>query len=642
MGQQTAQTTTDRQTAIRWMLRDLQALQQMLRDDRFETGVRRIGAEQEMFLVDASWQPAPGALPMLAALSGQPYTTEVGAFNLELNLDPQEFTGDCFTRVQAQLDELLALGRVAAESVGLHVVLSGTLPTIRKRDLTMANMVQNPRYLALNNALMGLRGEDYELHIKGTDELRVRQDSVMAEACNASFQVHLQVTPSEFANAYNVAQALSGPTLASATNSPLLFGKRLWAETRIALFEQSVDTRRPGHHVRERSARVSFGDGWVTSSVAELYKEDITRYRPVLAPDDYTDPLAELAEGRIPSLPALRLHTGTVWRWNRACYGISHTALGDLPHLRIENRVLPSGPSTLDEVANAALWLGLMRAVAEDHPEIHRTIPFEQARTNFVAAARQGLSSTQTWLDGEEYAASVLTLDVLLPLAARGLEAQDVDEDDIDKYLSIIERRVRSGNTGSRWVLTSLNGLRNQGSAGQRLNSLTAAMVSRQRGGTPVADWSAATLDEGGQWQHNFVTVEQLMTTDIVSVAPDDPVELVANLLDWHRIRQILVEDSDGSLVGLVSYRAILRLVANGTDTSEMTVADVMKGDPVCVPPDMAPLRALELMRQFGIGALPVVSDGHLVGVVTEHDFFNVAGMLLLEQLDQTHRVGES
>ena len=208
-----------------------------------------------MFLVDASWQPAPGALPMLAALTGHPYTTEVGAFNLELNLDPQEFTGDCFTRMHAQLDELLAFGRTAAETAGLHVVLAGTLPTIRKRDLTMANMVQNPRYLALNNALMGLRGEDYELHIKGTDELRVRQDSVMAEACNASFQVHLQVTPAEFANAYNVAQALSGPTLASATNSPLLFGKRLWAETRIALFEQSVDTRRPGHHVRERAGQ---------------------------------------------------------------------------------------------------------------------------------------------------------------------------------------------------------------------------------------------------------------------------------------------------------------------------------------------------------------------------------------------------
>jgi CBS domain-containing protein/gamma-glutamylcysteine synthetase len=638
MGEQTAQVGVDRNTAIRWMLRDLQALQLMLRDDRFETDVRRIGAEQEMFLVDASWQPSPGALPVLAALTNHPYTTEVGAFNLELNLDPQEFSGDCFRRMHTQLDTLLGLGRAAAETVGMHVVLAGTLPTIRKRDLSMANMVQNERYLALNRALTGLRGEDYELHIKGIDELRVRQDSVMAEACNASFQVHLQVTPAEFANAYNVAQALAGLTLACATNSPLLFGKRLWAETRIALFEQSVDTRRTGHHLRDRTARVTFGGGWVKSSVVDLYKEDITRFRPVLAPDDYVDPIDELAEGRVPALQALRMHTGTVWRWNRACYGISATAAGDVPHLRIENRVLPSGPSTADEVANAALWLGLMRAVADEHSEISRTVPFEQAQSNFVAAARQGLSSSLVWLDGKEYPAATLTLDVLLPLARRGLESQGVDGDDIDHYLGVVERRVHSGYTGSRWVLMSLNAMRNQGTAGQRLNSLTAAMVTRQRGGAPVAEWTPASLDEGGQWQHNFMTVEQLMTTDLVTAAPDDPVELVANLLDWHRIRQVLVEESDGSLVGLVSYRAMLRLLAEGRDTAGVTVADVMKREPVCVPPDMAPLRALELMRQFGIGALPVVSDGHLVGIVTEHDFFNVAGRLLLEQLDQSER----
>ena len=181
----------------------------------------------------------------------------------------------------------------------MNIVLAGILPTIRKGDLSIDNMVQNPRYLALNNALMNLRGEAYELHIKGTDELRVRQDSVMAEACNASFQVHLQVTPDEFVNLYNVAQLLAGPVLACAVNSPMLFGKRLWAETRIALFEQSVDTRRPGHHIRDRSARVTFGHDWVTSSITELYREDITRFRPVLAPDDHVDPFTEMAEGRI-------------------------------------------------------------------------------------------------------------------------------------------------------------------------------------------------------------------------------------------------------------------------------------------------------------------------------------------------------
>jgi CBS domain-containing protein len=634
VGTQTAQGTTDRQTAIRWMLRDLRALEHMLAENMFETGITRIGAEQEMFLVDGSWQPAPGAVAVLAAIADGHFTTEVGAFNLELNLDPQVFTGDCLRRVEAQLDQLLAVARACAGSVGLGVVLAGILPTIRKGDLTIENMVQNPRYLALNTALMSLRGEAYELHIKGTDELRVRQGSVMAEACNASFQVHLQVTPDSFVNLYNVAQLLAGPVLACATNSPVLFGKRLWAETRIALFEQSVDTRRPGHHLRERSARVTFGTDWVRSSVIELYKEDITRFRPVLAPDDDVDPFAELAAGRVPTLDALRLHTGTVWRWNRGCYGVTD----DVPHLRIENRVLPSGPSVVDEVANAAFWLGLMRSLGETHPEISRILPFEVARTNFVAAARQGLAAKLTWLDGTELAADALALDVLLPLAADGLEAVGVDSADRERYLGVVERRVRSGHTGSRWVLTSLNAMRNQGTAGQRLNSLTAAMVARQRAGTPVAEWAAANLDEGGQWRHNFVSIEQLMTTDLVTVAEDDPIELAANLMDWHRIRQVLVEDDGHSLIGLVSYRAILRLLARGSTIGSVVVGDVMKRDPVCVPPDMAPLQALQLMRSFGIGALPVVVDQHLVGIVTEHDFMNVAGLLLLEQLDGVER----
>jgi CBS domain-containing protein len=634
MGTQTAQGTTDRQTAIRWMLRDLQALERMLDERMFETEVTRIGAEQEMFLVDGSWQPAPDAVAVLAAIADGHFTTEVGAFNLELNLDPQVFTGDCLSRVEAQLDQLLTVARACAGAAGLGVVLAGILPTIRKGDLSLENMVQNPRYLALNTALMSLRGEAYELHIKGTDELRVRQESVMAEACNASFQVHLQVTPDSFVNLYNIAQLLAGPVLACATNSPLLFGKRLWAETRIALFEQSVDTRRPGHHLRERSARVTFGTDWVRSSVIDLYKEDITRFRPVLAPDEYVDPFSELVAGRAPPLDALRLHTGTVWRWNRACYGITD----GVPHLRIENRVLPSGPSVVDEVANAALWLGLMRALGDRHPEVSRTMPFEHVRSNFVAAARQGLAAKLTWLDGSEVAADALALDVLLPLADDGLATVGVDAADRERYLGVVERRIRSGYTGSRWVMTSLNAMRNQGTAGQRLNSLTAAMVARQRSGTPVHEWSSANLDEGGEWRHNFVSIEQLMTTDLVTVAEDDPVELAANLMDWHRIRQLLVEDDEHRLIGLVSYRAILRLLARGAINGEVVVGDVMKRDPVSVPPDMAPLQALQLMRSFGVGALPVVVDQQLVGIVTEHDFMNVAGLLLLEQLDGVER----
>jgi CBS domain-containing protein len=289
-------------------------------------------------------------------------------------------------------------------------------------------------------------------------------------------------------------------------------------------------------------------------------------------------------------------------------------------------------------VANAALWLGLMRAVGSSHHDVSRLMEFERARANLVAAARQGLSAHLTWLDGEDHVASTLALDHLLPLAADGLDEVGVDAADRDRYLDVVERRIRSGHTGSRWLLGSLDGLRAQGTEGERLNSVTAAMVTRQKGGAPVAEWTSASIDEGGGWRHNFLTIEQLMVTDLVTVAEDDPAEFAANLMDWHRIRQVLVEDADHRLVGLVSYRAILRLFARGGPgdrLADVLVGDVMRRDPVCVPPDIAPLRALQLMRSFGVGALPVVQDGQLVGLVTEHDFMNVAGILLLQQLHE-------
>lgn len=632
MGLQTAGGVEQRKQAMTWMLRDLHALEQMLAEGIFDASHPRIGAEQELFLVDSAWQASPMALEMLDVVDDPHFTTEIGAFNLEINLDPRSFRGSCFTDMHAQLDSLVSHGRHSARSLDHEIVLSGILPTLRLSDLQLTNMVQNPRYLALNQALMDLRGEDLDLHITGIDELNVRQGSVMAEACNASFQVHLQVTPAEFANTYNLSQLLAGPTLACCTNSPLLFGKHLWAETRIPLFEQAVDTRRAGQHLRRREGRVTFGSRWVNDSVTELFKDDISRFRPLLSPDEHEDPFEVLARGDMPDLAAVRMHTGTVWRWNRACYGV----MDGVPHLRVENRILPSGPTTTDEIANAALWLGLMKGGAEYFGEVARVASFETARANFVNGAREGLAATMVWIDDKEYPAPALMLDVLLPVAEAGLLGVGVDPADVTRYLGVIERRVQSGFTGNRWQVTSMRQMSQHGELGQRLNSLTAAMSARQVVGNPVSDWSLATMEEGGDWEYNFRTIEQIMATDLVTVAPEDPLELVANLMDWHRMRQVLVENGGGGVTGILSYRRLLRVMASGDDPrswTELCVADVMQVDPVCVAPDMAPLRALEIMRSFGIGALPVVDDGLLVGLVTEHDFMNIAGVLMLRQL---------
>ena len=621
-----------RREFMRSMLRDLKAFEHMLSAGMIEEGVTRIGAEQEMFLIDQTGHPVPAALIALEAAKSTHFTTELGLFQLELNLDPLTLGGQCFRRMEAQLAERLThLGQALAPH-GVGFVLTGILPTLRKSDLGLENMVPNPRYQTLNRAMTELRGADYEIVVKGIDDLRIKHDSVMVEACNSSFQVHLQVGAKDFARLYNLAQALAGPVLAAATNSPLLFGRRLWAETRIALFQQAVDTRSPEHQ-RHVSPRVTFGERWLRRSVIELQREDVARFRTLVGIDPGEDPMAAIARGSVPDLKALRLHNGTVYRWNRGCYGIT----GGKPHLRIENRVLPSGPSVVDEMANAAFWIGLMVGLGAKIEDVTRHMAFDHAKHNFLSAARQGLAAHFTWLDGEEISALQLITERLLPIADEGLAAAGVDAADRERYLGVLERRVRSGRTGSRWLLFSLAAMKDEGTLGERLNALTMATVARQRAGLPVSEWEPAARAEGGGWKHNYVKVEQFMTTDLYTVQEDDPIELAAHLMEWHRIRHVPVEDREHRLVGLVSYRTLLRLLSDhspeGREAALIPVGEVMRRDPVVIGPDTTTRRAIAIMRERRVGCLPVVQGKTLVGIVTEHDFTEIAGQLLEEKL---------
>jgi CBS domain-containing protein len=510
-------------------------------------------------------------------------------------------------------------------------VLTGILPTLRKSDLGLDNMVPNERYRALNRAITELRGTDYEIAIKGVDDLRIRHDSVMVEACNSSFQVHYQVGAKDFARLYNLAQALAGPSLAAATNSPMLFGRRLWSETRIALFQQAIDTRSPEHQ-RYVSPRVTFGERWLRHSIIELQREDVARFRTLVAIDAGEDPIAILEKGGVPELRSLRLHNGTVYRWNRGCYGITNGKA----HLRIENRVLPSGPSVADEMANAAFWIGLMAGLGKQIEDITQRMSFEHAKHNFLSAARQGLAAQFLWLDGEEIPAQKL-ITRLLPIADQGLADAGVDAADRERYLGVLERRVKTGRTGSRWLLYSLDAMRDEGTLGERLSALTMATLARQRAGIPVSEWEPASRAEGGGWKHNYVKVEQYMSTDLYTVHEDDPAELAVNLMDWHRIRHIPVEDREHRLVGLLSYRALMRLLSDHDSAdapAAMTpVGELMRRDPIVIGPDTTTRRAIEIMREHHVGCLPVVQGKTLVGILTEHDFTEIARQLLDEKL---------
>ena len=619
------------------ILADLHALERMLDENRFETGVRRIGAEQEMFLVDRSGRAWCGVDAMMQRLSHPQFTYELAQFNLECNLKPQVFGSNCLSAMETELRDLLQMARQAAKDLGGGIVLSGILPTLRRSDLSIDSMVQNPRFLALNKAIAQLRGGEFQFRIKGVDEFEMTHDNVMLESCNTSFQVHFQVGPREFAKLYNVAQAITAPVLACATNSPVLLGRRLWRETRVALFQQSVDARSAAHQLRGRRPRVNFGDGWVRDSVLEIFREDIARFRVVLATDIDEDPEAVLDRDGVPAMTSLRLHNGTVYRWNRACYGISDGK----PHLRIEARAFPAGPSITDEIANGAFFFGLMAAVSHEFDDVSKVMSFDDAKGNFVAAARLGLQANLTWFHGREYAAQQLIQDVLLPMARSGLENAKLDAADIDRYLGIIAERCKRGRTGSRWALDSLAAMGEKGTKDQRMTALVRATMARQEAGAPVHTWELADTGEFEGWKESYVQVGQFMTTDLFTVHPEDVVDLAASLMDWRHIRHVPVEDNDGRLIGLVSHRSLLRLVGQGMRGAQRTpvaVKDIMRKDPITVTPTTPTLEAIELMRRHKVGCLPVIEEGHrLVGIITERDLIRVAAMLFEKHLRETN-----
>ncbi len=617
------------------LLVDLQALEEMLRKGMIESGVRRFGAEQEAFLVDRNFLPAPSAPEVLERLNHEAFTTELARFNLEMNLQPVPLDGTCFSEVHRKIDELLELARKAAAEEGADVYLGGILPTIAKSDLSFENITPVPRYYALNDALNRLRGgKPYNLKVVGWDELHVEHDTVMLEACNASCQFHLQVSAEEFPSFYNAAQAALAPVLAVAANSPILFGKRLWAETRIALFQQSLDTRKTEVHQREVPPRVSFGTHWVDGSVVELFQEDIARFRVLLAGKVEEDPLALLREGKAPLLKALQFFNGTVYRWNRPCYGV----IDGKPHLRIESRVLPSGPTVLDEVANGAFWTGLVLGVASEVEDVPRRMDFDEARSNFIAAARTGLNAGFEWFDGEPIDAKTLVLERLLPMADRNLRAAGVDGEDVGRYLGVIEDRVRAGQNGATWTLRSVAGLKGKGTRSERLAAITATALRLQQEGHPVHEWEPATLTEAGGWQKTFQQVSQYMDTDLFTVNEDELLELAAFLMDRKQIRHVAVEDNQHRLVGILSYRQMLRIMAESPGRGipqGVPVKEIMEVDPVSVTPDTPTVEAIELMRNQNVSCLPVLKRGRLVGMVSEREFLPIAYQLLKEKLGE-------
>lgn len=612
---------------VRQLLNDVDAFEYMLDNNWFEDDIKCIGAEQELCLINKHYKPAYKAMDILKDFHPEWLTTELAQFNLELNLKPQVFEGDAFSKMESELRKNLELVNKVAAKHDTRILLTGILPSLRKFDLGMEQLTPKPRYHALMTALRKMRGTDYELRLDGIDELNILHDSPLLEACNTSFQVHLQVAPQNFVKLYNIAQAITGPTLAMCTNSPVLFGKRLWHETRIALFAQSIDNRKSKDHLRHKSSRVNFGNNWLDKSILEIYKEDILRFRILLGADIEQNSLESLKKGKTPKLQALQVHNGTVYRWNRPCYGISPNGK---PHLRIENRVLGAGPTVLDEMANTAFWLGAMEGMADQVDDIRNHMSFDDARDNFMKGARSGMDCKFTWMNNKKIAARDLTLEVLLPMARLGLEKYNINTADIDKYLGVIEERAKKHMNGSRWILQTFSKFQKETHKDESLTALTAAIYHNQKQSKPAHEWPLPELNDFLQYDPSQLLVEEFMNTDIFTLHKDDLLEFASTLMHWSDTAHMAVEDQKGNLVGLVSSKQILKHFAQKSNSKKDTVvSDVMDKNPQTVTQQMKIIEVIKLMKDQNLKMVPVVKGKELIGVISERNFVNMSKRLI-------------
>ncbi len=466
--------------------RSLDVFARMLRERLFESDPCLVGQEIELNLVDEHGVPSMRNTEVLDAIADPAWATEVGQFNLEINVPPRTLDGDALAGLEREVRADLNAADAKARSIGSYLVMIGILPTLTEDDVNEETMSANERYRVLNEQIFAARGEDMRIEIDGAERLLTHADSITPEAACTSVQLHTQVSPDAFANYWNAAQAIAGAQVALAANSPFLFGKQLWHETRITLFEQATDTRPDELKEQGVRPRVWFGERWITS-VFDLFEENL-RYFPALLPIcEDEDPLAVLDDGAIPLLAEMSLHNGTIYRWNRPVYGV----VNGRPHLRVENRVLPAGPTIADVMANSAFYYGLVRSLAEAQRPIWTQMSFATAAENLHEAARHGLDAQLYWPGVGDTPAAELILRRLLPLARDGLTRWGVSTAQADRLLGIVEQRCLTGQNGAAWQVATVAGLTEHGGVDrpEALRQMTLRYIEHMHSNEPVHTW---------------------------------------------------------------------------------------------------------------------------------------------------------
>ncbi len=489
VGQQVAAKTfsrEDRQRYRRKVRASLDVFARMLSEARFHPERRSFGLEIELNLTDDAGQPALVNAAALEAIADPSFQTELGQFNLEINIPPRLLEGGVFSQLERDARASLNDAEHRARTVGAHMMIIGILPTVGPEHLRAEAFSANPRYALLNEQIFAARGEDLEISIAGVERLSTLADTIAPEAACTSVQLHQQIDPERFARYWNAAQAIAGVQVAVAANSPFFCGKELWRETRIALFEQATDTRPEELKAQGVRPRVWFGERWITS-IFDLFEENVQFFPALLPVCEEEDPLATLERGDIPSLAELRLHNGTIYRWNRPIYDVVR---GE-PHLRVENRVLPAGPTVVDILANAAFYYGLLRVLSDEERPLWSQMSFSAAEENFHVGARDGIEARIYWPGLGEVPAAELVLRRLLPLAHEGLERWGVDSGDADRLLAVIERRCVKLRNGAAWQSEFFHRLYTDKKLDkqQALREMTKRYREYMHSNDPVHDW---------------------------------------------------------------------------------------------------------------------------------------------------------
>jgi len=608
-------TQKNRKDFVHHLLNDIEALEYMIKNDLFENGIQRVGVEQELCIVDKDYRPSTNALEILNKINDIHYTTELALFNLEINLDPCELKDTCFSDIEKQLIALLEKGyKVAAETDNNKIILTGILPTLRKKDLIFKNVTPFKRYKTLNKVLKKIRGDDFKLHILGIDELILKHESILFEACNTSFQVHLQVSPEDIIDKYNWSQAIAGPMLSIMTNSPILLGKELWSETRIALFQQSIDLRNVSHISREQKPRVSFGNSWVKDSILELFTDDISRYPPIVSSKFEENSIESVKKGIMPKLKALNLHNGTLYKWNRLCYGVHENTA----HLRIENRYIPSGPSVKDEIANALLWVGVMQGMPKKYQKIWKKMSFYDARGNFINAARTGINTYFNWFD-KGISAKKLLENILIPMAKEGLLKSKINESEIDYYLGIIQKRIDTSTTGSKWIIRNKRKLREKVSKYESNVILTEYIYRNQISNKVISEWDSVDLYENKS-DKKYNKLYKIMSTSIFVVHENDLIKLALKIMEWKQINHIPVVNKRNKIVGVIEKKQLDELDFSSKKVLNMVAKNIMNKDFDVAHPEMSYKKSKELILNTKNTCVAVITEDKLVGIFTKSD----------------------